>query len=52
MKKCLTCRFWYKEDSECRRYPPTVVYDPQRFMGMSFQYPITNETEWCGEYQS
>lgn len=44
---CATCRFWVddlKGRGACRRYPPQVNGDED-------VWPVTKETQWCGEHQ-
>ncbi len=50
---CYTCRFWLGHGvrergpkGNCRRFPPVVT---DRSPAGSF--PITNFTDWCGEWQ-
>lgn len=35
-------------DFECRRYPPQVVVDGDRFCS---EYPVVSEYGWCGEHR-
>lgn len=50
---CYSCRFWVGHGvrergpkGDCRRFPP-VVSDRFPFGAM----PVTNFTDWCGEWQ-
>lgn len=48
-KKCRTCKFWNsfqdEKDGTCQRYPPTRTVDGES------RFPLTFETEWCGEWK-
>lgn len=52
---CLSCRFYNRisgEGGQCRRYPPTLVwqkYDLDGDWGQDFPYMGRNE--WCGEHR-
>ena len=62
-ERCETCRFWDSTNSKtcevvdanpactetcgwCKRYPPS------RFTTQFSEWPLTTETDWCGEWQS
>jgi len=50
MKECRKCKYFHKETKTgttgaCRRYPPQIVPDSGDF------WPMTHETDWCGEYE-
>lgn len=51
-RACDICRFWYRANRECRRYPPQHVVEPH-FDGSdtSTQFPVTEADDWCGEFQ-
>lgn len=43
--KCETCRWWHRNQSECRRHAP-VFNDA---CGSIFPQNV-NSNDWCGEY--
>lgn len=58
--RCETCRFWdaFRDRfegegafAECRRYPPIAKTaedtEPSFFAG----FPVTTQSDWCGEWQ-
>ena len=51
--ECQTCRFWVplQHDGlgECHRYPPTPPRGPDD-VGVPGVMPITDRTDWCGEW--
>ena len=57
-RNCGTCRFWapFHRDNlgECHRYPPTVVgmqQVPDEQGPPMNAMPLTDKTDWCGEWQ-
>jgi hypothetical protein len=60
IERCETCRFWYlvTDEAECRRHAPLPVQTDQLPDGQNTDadgyravWPITNNHDWCGEYQ-
>lgn len=47
-EKCENCRFWYKTNGPCRRFPPLA----NRAYPVEYHYPFTQPDDWCGEWQS
>jgi len=51
---CETCRYFYEEKSneisECRRYPPRPVADPEDAGLLSAYWPDVEPDQWCGEW--
>lgn len=35
---------------QCRRFPPVVVMDEEETPKLSYEFPLTTDTSWCGEY--
>ncbi len=52
MPKCASCVFFLADAKEsfgeCRRYPPATFPDDE---GIGFSFAITEESQWCGEFQ-
>lgn len=51
---CADCKFWNDtgiNTAECRRRAPSTfpIPHPQRRMSFITKYPITKNTDWCGE---
>lgn len=51
---CAICLFWNREDrgarhAPCQRNPPAVVPDTVEG-GYAERWPITVNTDWCGEW--
>jgi len=44
---CKNCRFFGKEKSECRRYPPKYVTPAHSKWPVIF----ANDTDWCSEWR-
>lgn len=53
MEKCENCRFWSKNDGDCRRYPPVLApRKEQEIIESSYGvFPGTSGDDWCGEYE-
>jgi len=53
-QRCETCRYFYEEKanevSECRRYPPRPVADPEDSGLLSAFWPDVEQDQWCGEW--
>ena len=54
--KCENCRFYYEEESTCRRYPPSVYLPPKDARNdipsqPCYAFPPMFKDEWCGEHQ-
>jgi len=51
--KCVRCKYYY--ESQCRRYPPTVIIRHDSFMGRTdkpdYLFPLVKEDVWWGEYK-
>lgn len=54
--ECVNCRFFIHEDDgahldegTCRRYPPTIVYDPDSGWAHTV-WPHVDWMDWCGEF--
>ena len=55
--RCETCLFWSQANvtcglGECRRHAP--VTGPKRtlrYAGEGRTFPITDDCDWCGDYQ-
>jgi hypothetical protein len=53
---CKNCKYSYKDKSDsweltqCRRYPPTVVYDDTYMRNNVF--PYVEDIYWCGEFKA
>ncbi len=50
---CGSCRFYFEEGRQCRRYPPQAWSESQSEYSCSlgFSYPEVNKDEWCGEFR-
>jgi hypothetical protein len=50
---CVSCPFWAENEGsmlgECRRQPPTMPY-AEAAENTDGIWPVTLETEWCGEH--
>ncbi len=61
--RCVSCRFWSFYETlnvgvdtqysrgECRRYAPRPPADASGRMEHGRIWPITADTDWCGEFQ-
>lgn len=56
---CGMCRFWHASNppigggGECRRFPPVPVPEPSfEDCSVYTQFPNTEATDWCGEFQA
>jgi hypothetical protein len=52
---CNECRFWFKTDSQCRRYAPQPS-EVARSVGAAAsppdtRWPRVEAKDWCGEFQ-
>ncbi len=52
---CGQCRFWFKNDSQCRRYAPHPS-EGARSAGAAAtptdtRWPRVDASDWCGEFQ-
>lgn len=51
-KCCNNCRFYFEENAECRRFPPTVYISESDSTQTTFQkFPEVFDYEWCGEHK-
>lgn len=54
-KTCAKCKFWDRAENNqgsCRRHAPqTVVFELSLDKTMKTVFPVTNESDWCGEYE-
>jgi hypothetical protein len=52
---CQKCRFWNaKHDfgsGECRRHAPVVFKEADPAYERNFVFPLTNYSDWCGDFQ-
>ena len=44
---CQACRHYYRRFSECRRFPPQVVYI--ELDDSTSEFPHVGHDDWCGE---
>jgi hypothetical protein len=55
-KTCSTCKYWNKFNSdpegECRRNAPNARVEQRDSKYRSINWPITIETDWCGDHTS
>src|SRR5579863_6464826 len=54
-ESCENCRYWNKREGweygQCRKNPPTVFIVPSDYVPTKTQWPLTNDTDWCGEWK-
>lgn len=53
-KECKSCQFWKETESGlglCKRYPPVIVGGDLCLSGPVCKFPVTHDTELCGEYK-
>lgn len=52
---CGECRFWYKDQSQCRRYAPQPTDGPKSLSAAAtprdVRWPHVDQGDWCGEFQ-
>jgi hypothetical protein len=46
-RRCETCA-WYSDNSECRRWPPSIGRERQTTYG---PWPTVLHDDWCGEWR-
>lgn len=67
MNRCDGCKFFVKREDDspgnCRRYPPTLLYQPIPMKGVigkapeiswehqASNFPLVKQDSWCGEWQ-
>ena len=45
---CSDCKYYFKENKECHRFPPQVVFGTVK---NDSQQPECEEWDWCGEFK-
>ena len=45
---CSSCRFYYSNESQCRRYAPPAANHASEVKAF---WPAVSEDDWCGEFQ-
>lgn len=49
---CQNCKFWeaHGQLGACHYFPPAVI--EVRDGGAASKWPVTRDTEWCGQFQA
>ena len=45
---CSSCQYFFVDNNECHRYPPTILQGSKPFPIWS----IVEDSDWCGEYRA
>ena len=48
MSTCETCKYFYADDSKCRRYAPNDMGETGH--GKGSIWPSVSKSDWCGEH--
>ena len=52
---CGECRFWFSQETQCRRYAPQPADQPPAVGAapapLEARWPAVKARDWCGEFQ-
>jgi len=46
VENCATCKYYYKKEDDCRRYPPMI-----KNLSYFNLFSTVKPKDWCGEYK-